>query len=299
MKFNLSINTGFAVNRYSCPSEYLKIIGDDCDVRNAQLTADLINPYLGCDIIEHEIDKILKYKSLYDVSISSTFTGAFTRLNHLAHPDEKIQKYWVNWFKKFAYISKKLGSNNFGSHFGILSFKDYNDENLKFERMKQNIKNWHLIAEYAKSIGIEYISWEPMSIGREYGETQEKTSQLHEMINKNSPLPFLLCLDVDHGDLESTNPIDNDPYSWLENFAEISPLIHLKQSCDSKSGHFPFTDEYNKIGKIVPNKVLDILKNKSDNYDLILELSFKERNPADKSVISSLVHSVNYWKNYL
>ena len=39
----------------------------------------------------------------YDIKVNSCFTGAFTRLNHLAHPDKDQQKHWINYFKHFFY----------------------------------------------------------------------------------------------------------------------------------------------------------------------------------------------------
>ena len=223
--FRLSINTGFAVNRYSEHEEWIRVISES-GVSYAQLTADLINPMLGDKIINKQINEIKCACEKYNVKISSTFTGAFTRLNHLAHPDKDVQKYWIEWFKRFADISKEVGSDNFGSHFGIFTTKDNNDEKLRKERRQQNIENWHEIAKYAKEIGIKYISWEPMSIKREQAETQEEARLLQIDVNKNAPIPFLICLDVDHGDVTSKNKIDTDPYSWLENFAKDSLKEH-------------------------------------------------------------------------
>ena len=138
------------------------------------------------------------------------------------------------------------------------------------------------------------------SVGREFGETIEKCSKLQNELNENSPIPFKICLDVDHGDISSNNPDDYDPYKWLEKFCKLSPVIHLKQSSNNKGGHWPFTKEFNKSGKIIPKKVIQILRDKKiDDIDLILELSFKEREPWDSSIESSLIESIRYWKKYL
>ena len=113
-------------------------------------------------------------------------------------------------------------------------------------------------------------------------------------------MPFKICLDVDHGDLSSKNEDDINPYKWLEKFAYDSPVIHLKQSSNNKSGHWPFTEEYNRDGKIFPEKIIEILNSKNiQDVDLILELSFKEREPWDSSIEKSLIDSVNYWNKHL
>ena len=297
--YNLGLNTGFAVNRYSNPEAWTKVV-NKCGVDNVQFTADLLNPSLPSQIIKNQLKKINNSCKEYNIKVSSTFTGAFTRLNHLAHPDKEIRNYWVEWFKRFAEISIELGATTIGSHFGILTHEEYLEKKIFKEKKKINIENWHKIAEYGKKIGIETILWEPMSIGREYGETIEKCKDLHLEMNIESPLPFKICLDVDHGDVSSLNPDDNDPYKWLETFCEESPVIHLKQSSDNKSGHWPFTKEHNREGKIKPTLILNILKaHKIKNVDLILELSFKEREPWDSIVEDSLIESVQYWRKFI
>ena len=104
-------------------------------------------------------------------------------------------------------------------------------------------------------------------------------------------------MDVDHGDATSKNSKNSDPYEWLKTLSKYSSMIHLKQRLNNNYSHYPFTDEYNKKGKIRPEKVLNILKNYGDkDSELILEHSFKERQPFDKNVIPLLKESVNYWK---
>ena len=39
-----------------------------------------------------------------------------------------------------------------------------------------------------------------MSISREQGETIPETRKLQQDVNDGAPLPFKICLDVDHGD---------------------------------------------------------------------------------------------------
>lgn len=297
--YKLGLNTGFAVNRYSNPEAWIKLV-NRCGIDSVQFTADLLNPSLPSSIIKEQLKKIKKICKDYNIKVTSTFTGAFTRLNHLAHPEKEIRNYWIEWFKKFAEITVELESKTMGSHFGILTIDEYFDKKKFIERKKNNIENWHKVADYAKTIGIETILWEPMSVGREYGETIEKCKELQTEINYNSPLPFKICLDVDHGDVTSSNPDDTNPYVWLDTFCTESPVIHLKQSSSNKSGHWPFTEEFNKNGKIKPTKILEILEAKKiKDVDLILELSFREREPWDSSIESTLVESVNYWKKYI
>jgi len=295
--YRLGINTGFAVNRYVEPEDWLRIVGEELGVTNVQFTADMLNVDLPEHILRKQAERIRMACDKYGVEVGSTFTGAFTRVNHLAHPDKDVREHWVSWFKRFVDLSVELGCESMGSHFGIFSSKDNLDLERRDERLRQNIENWHRIAEYAKEKGLSYLTWEPMSISREQGETLEQARLLQIRVNKGAPLPFKICLDVDHGDVTSNDPRDTDPYAWLNEFAKDSPMIHLKQSSTNKGGHWPFTAENNLHGRITPEKVISTLKYQGiKKVDLLLELSFREREPVDSSVIEVLKESVAYWR---
>jgi len=297
-KFSLGINTGFAVNRFAEHEDWIRIVGDDLGLRCAQITADVLNVDLPAKIINKKVQEINAACDKYDVKITSSFTGAFTRVNHLAHPDEDIRNHWIEWFKKFVDLSCDLGCASMGSHFGIFTYRDNSDPERRRYRRKQNIEAWHEIAKYAEAKGLEYLTWEPMSISREQGETIPEAKKLQEDVNKDAPLPFKICLDVDHGDLSSPDPDDTNPYAWLREFATDSPLIHLKQSHKNKSGHWPFIEEHNKLGKIRPDDVISTLKdNGCHAAEFLLELSFREREPVDSTVVEVLKESVAYWRN--
>lgn len=296
----LGINTGFAVNRYPLPYQWLKVIGQDLDLRYVQVTADLINPDLGEKIINYYVTEINLFKKIYHVNVDSVMTGAFTRVNHLSHPAAIVRDHWKNWFKKLIDISVDIGANNVSSHFGILSYEDLNNESRHKFILEQTVDAWKELAEYGKSKGLKYLSWEPMSIAREYGETIDATRKIVELF-KDSAIPFYLCLDVDHGDITSSNKDDTDYRKWIEAFADISPLIHIKQSLDDKGGHYPFIEEYNQKGKVNPAEFVETLKKSNALEDILvlLELSFKEREPIDKNVLNYLKESTDYWGGWI
>ena len=120
------------------------------------------------------------------------------------------------------------------------------------------------------------------------------------MLNKKKYSNFKLCLDVGHGDINSKDKKNYDPYYWLKSFAKESPVIHIKQVHKGSFGHLPFTKKNNLKGIVDAKKVVNIIK-KQENYntELAFELSFKERDPIDKNVKKDVISSVKYWKKYL
>lgn len=296
----LGINSGFAVNRFPEPSVWPWLVGKVFGLRYAKFAADLLNPALPQALINLHLREINKACKRYDVTIEHSFTSAFTRINHLASPDRRFRTYWVGWFKKFVDISVSLGAISMGSHLGILTATDYANAKRRKERTVQVVEGWHEIAEYARKKGMQYLTWEPMSVGREFGETIAATKKLQTMLNHKSSLPIKLCLDVDHGDLASNNPEDTDPYAWIKALGSQSPIIDLKQSLKSKGGHYPFIAQYNSQGKIIPKKIIDsIQRYGADDTILYFEFSFRERNPADQQVIPHIKESVDYWRPFV
>jgi len=299
-KYELSVNTGFLVNRYTDPDQWVKVVADEIGINSVQFTADLINPSLPDELISRQVDKTKDALERYSVSVKSAFTGAFTRLNNLTHPDVHFREYYQNWFYKFVDISANLGSNSIGSHFGILTQPDLQNDSALIKLTEEAIERWVKIGQYAFDKGIEIIFWEPMSISREFGETIDKANQLNDALNDASDIKFSTCLDVDHGDLESSNPDDTNPYEWLTQCEDRYEMVHLKQSYENKGGHWPFTEEHNQKGKIVPEKVFEAIKKTTPrDIDLVLELSFKERQPADRMSVNHLSESINFWKKSL
>jgi len=109
-RYELSVNTGFLVNRYTDPDQWVKVVADEIGINSVQFTADLINPSLPDELISRQVDKTKDALERYSVSVKSAFTGAFTRLNNLTHPDVHFREYYQNWFYKFVDISANLVS---------------------------------------------------------------------------------------------------------------------------------------------------------------------------------------------
>ena len=300
-KFKLGINTGFATNRFPEPEVWLKIVGKDLELRYAQFVADLLNPFLPDEVIKQEIAKLKENATKYEVKIDTTFTSAFTRVNHLMHPDALQRKVWFDWFKRWFEISAKLGVRGSGGHFGSMSVTDFNNAKRRKFLIKEAISSWRKLAQWGAKLGFQFLIFEPMSIPREMACTIDSTKELLEKLNENGlSIPIRLCLDVDHGDLASPDPRDTNPYAWLKELAHLSPVIHIKQSTRDKSAHWPFTEKYNKIGIISPPRVMEAVEaSGAKETVLLLEISHRERYPVEYQVIDDLKKSVEYWRKYI
>lgn len=300
MQVKLGINAGFAINRFPEPEVWIRIVGEELGLRYVQFVADLLNPFLPYQVVWQQLKKIRELTQKYDVTVDTTFTSAFTRVNHLMHPDPSVREAWFQWFKGFYSMSAELGARGSGAHFGIMSVNDLECDERRELITETAIGLWQQLSEYGAGLGFEFLIFEPMSIPREMACTIDETWDLYKRVNDGAAIPIKLCLDVDHGFYQSPDPRDSDPYAWLEEFGALSPVIHIKQSLMDKGGHWPFTAEYNEKGRILPEKVLKSLERSgADDVVLLLELSHRERYPAEIRVLADLKESVEYWRQYV
>ena len=75
----------------------------------------MLNVDLPAQIINKQVKAINAACARHDVHITSSFTGAFTRVNHLAHPDREIRAHWISWFKRFVVFHVNLAVSQWGA----------------------------------------------------------------------------------------------------------------------------------------------------------------------------------------
>ncbi|BBH22138.1 aminotransferase [Paenibacillus baekrokdamisoli] len=292
----LGINLGFAINKYVEPEVWARIVAEDLGIKYVQFVADLLNVFLPPDIVDRQVERINVCTQKHNLAITSTFTSAFTRVNHFMHPDADTRKAWLNWFKRFADISVQMGARTTGSHFGILTFADYDNVQRREYIIEEGIKHWQDLSWYCKELGMEYLNFEPMSIPREMANTVEDTKELLARLNDGAGIPFKVCLDVGH----APHPNDRDPYRWVRELGSVSPIIHIQQTEKDHSRHWPFTEEYNKLGIIHGEPLIEAIEQSgATEAEIIFELSHREAWSTEFRIIQDHIESVNYWRQFI
>ena len=300
MGFTLSVNTNPLVNRFAEPEDVIAVLAGEIGIGHIQLVHEFINPSWQAAAVRRLTDRLAAACAARGAHITSMMTGPYGRLNHFAHPDRDVRDYYVRWFKTMADIAADLGAPAIGTQFGIFTYRDYDDPKRRAVLMQVALDCWRDVAGHAKDRGLSYLFWEPMSVGRELGHTLKEAQALQDWIDAAKlPIPLKPMIDIDHGDVTSPDPDDVDPYAWARMFAAQSPIVHIKQSTMNKGGHWPFTAQYNKDGRITPQKLLMALRaGGGHDNELCLELAFREREPTDRNVVAALRESVAYWAPY-
>ena len=301
MALTLSLNTNPLVNRFADPDDLINTVARDLRIRDLQLTHEFINPSWPASVIRRLSRQMGAALERTGVRVTSGMTGPYGRLNHFGHPDPDVRRYYVDWFKIFADITADLGGRSVGTQFAIFTFRDFDDAGRREELIQIAIDSWAEVAEHAHAAGLDFVFWEPMSVGREFGESIAECMALQDRLDAaDMAIPMYMMADIDHGDVTSEDPDDYDPYVWAEAVPQRSPIIHIKQSLLDKGGHRPFTAEFNAKGRIQPPDLLAAFERGGavDN-EICLELSFKEREPDDRHTIPQIAESVAFWAPHI
>ena len=301
MSLTLSLNTNPLVNRFAEPGDLIDTIARDIRLRDIQLTHEFINPAWPAPVISRLTREMNAALARTGARVTSGMTGPYGRLNHFGHPDRDVRRYYVDWFKTFADIIGDLGGTSVGTQFAIFTYRDFDAPARREELIGIAIDCWAEVAEHGKAAGLDFVFWEPMSVGREFGDTIASCMELQDRLSAaDMAIPMWMMADIDHGDVTSANPDDYDPFAWARAVPKVSPIIHIKQSLMDKGGHRPFTAEFNAKGRIHPEPLLAAFaEGGAKNNEICLELSFKEREPNDREVVPQIAESVAFWAPHI
>jgi hypothetical protein len=301
MPLTLSLNTNPLVNRIADPDDLIDTVARNLKIRDLQLTHEFINPSWPAPVIRRLTRQMGRALDRTGVRVTSGMTGPYGRLNHFGHPDRDVRRYYVDWFRTFADITADLGGKSVGTQFAIFTYADFDDAQRREDLTQTAIDCWAEVAEHGKAAGLDYVFWEPMSVGREFGPTIKDALALQDRLTAaDMAIPMWMMADIDHGDVTSVNPDDTDPYAWARAVPQVSPIIHIKQSKMDKGGHRPFTAAHNATGRVQPAPLLAAFAaGGAQDNEICLELSFKEREPDDRNVVPAIAESIAFWAPHI
>jgi D-erythrulose 1-phosphate 3-epimerase len=295
----LGVNNCFALGRYPEPEEWLRIVKNELGLDHVQFSYDIIDPIIiDQDIFVSKCKYIKNLADNYGVFIDTAITGeAVHKFNGLMEPDPAIRSCYLHWYDKMIRAGSLLGAEGAGVYLGTLSKRDNADPYRRKYMIDVLLEEISYLTMISKEVGQKYFLWEPMSIPREIPSTIDETKEIIERANQISHVPVKLCLDVGHGYIKSGDQRDSDAYAWLKEFASISPAIHMQQTDGKGSRRWPFSEEYNKIGVIKPEKVFEkIEESGAKKIIIVFEFFYSAHAIQDESALDNLKISVEYWK---
>lgn len=268
---DIGINGAFLTRRWENPENFIKLtkeLGYDYH----SFCSDVLDPFFSGDeeYQRETAEKIRKYAEKYNVIIWDYYTGMAThRFHGLSHSDERVRKRMKEWIIRAIDLARIMGASYIGGHWDAIPVEVLEDEEETKKRVKNVYKEFRELSLIVKEKGLLGISNEQMYIPSEKPWTLEEAEEFLIQVNKdNDGAPVYITIDVGHqaGMHYGLNGESLLYTEWLKKYAVFSPIIHLQQTTQESSSHWPFTKDYNQKGQVKIEEVLAAIKYSYENY---------------------------------
>jgi hypothetical protein len=299
MKINYGMNLLHAAKRWIEPDIWGQHIGERWGLKHAQFCFDLLDPRATLESRKEYAVEVKKASKKYGFEMHSCLTGSGTFwYTLLMNPFPEGRKDAWHWCKLAAETSKMLGAKGLGGPIAAASLADYaNPERFKFLK-EEFVKGMQYFSKSAASQGQDFILFEPSNLGREGLIKIDEAKKLHEQLNKNAAIPVHLMLDVGHQCGYEVSGKDSDPYAWLEELGQYSPIVHIQQTNGKADCHWSFTKENNAKGIIKMDKVLESLEKSGLKEVTIFPEFFYGTDFNDARILEEIDESWEYLKPF-
>ncbi len=295
MRLTLGVNNCFAVKRWPRPDEWTQIVREELDLEVVQHSLDLSDPSRDG---ESDAQGVRDACTARGIRIDSVFTGLIAySANMMLDPEpaqrDRAEAYWADAIR----LSSRLGASSFGGHTGSLSRRDADTPARRQHLWEELHGRLSRLAKLARAHGLEALLVENMACDREPCRMADIESLMSSGDDTHAALT--LCLDVGHQCVPGTAGDEADPYAWLVRLGRQASMIHLQQSDAGSDHHWPFTEEYNRRGRVHAGPVLRALADSGARAATLMLEVIPAFEADDATVLDELRASVAYWKQAL
>jgi sugar phosphate isomerase/epimerase len=298
MRLQLGINTCFAVKRWPRPEDWAPVVRDRLGLQIVQHSLDLVDLARPAHDIETGAAALRSTVADHGLDLHSTFTGlAAYSANLLLAPDSADRQAATSWYRTAVGFSAQVGARATGGHLGCFSVVDWRTPSRRAELWQALKTSLADLASEARRAGLEYLMVENLAVARE----PSTMAMIGELLDAGSTdrVPVRLCLDVGHMCVPGTAGADRDPYAWLRALGTSAPVVQIQQSDAGGDHHWPFTREYNRIGRISADRVIEAMGEGGVEAGLLLLEVIPPFEQEDEAVLAGLAESVEYWREAL
>ena len=302
-QLKLGVDLSFAKKRWPEPEACLDIVKNKLGLKYVEFDTDFLDPLYISEPTRSEVASEIKSLTReYGIELHNCFTGVMTHsVNLVSHPDERMRRDGVRWCEEAIKLAAKMGARGIGGHFDTISSRDLADP-ARYRMLLDNlIRSFHHLSAIAKRHGQEFILWEQLYAPSEVPYTIRQTKEFMARLNNGASVPFPLVIDLGHMCCQNFphEPEDEDPYEWLRQLGHLTKVVHLQQCNGTASCHWPFTKQYNEIGIVQPQRVLEAIHESGATEVYLFFEIFFSLSQSDQQVLDEMVESVEYWRPYV
>lgn len=272
VRLEIGINGAFLTRRWEEPENWMRLTRE-CGFSVHSFCADMIDPFFSGDR-EFQLEQARATRDAaerYGITICDYYTGVAThRFHGLSHSDLRARRRMVEWIEQAAEIAVEMGAPALGGHWDALSVEVLSDPDRAQRAFELLCESFRALALRLQESGLRALYQEQMYIPSEKPWTIDECERFLVDVNRDNPsLPVYVTLDVGHmaGGHYGLSGSDTDYVEWLRRFASVAEVIHLQQTTQDASHHWPFTEEYNRRGCVQMKKVLDAIRYAHERHD--------------------------------
>ncbi len=294
----LGFNCNCFTNRFDEPEVWTSLC-KEMGINHVMFNADLIDPYWDWEVQKKLLDRTLEACAKHDVSIFASFGGHHGHQHYLGHFDDDARREGIKFFKNAIRQAAYLGAKSFGTCFGIQTVRTDSDPVLRKELLEKTIDAYFEVAEYAASVGLSALAYEATSVERETCATFEENDYVLERCSTMA-VPLRVTLDLGHRNMRGTKE-EADHIAWIERYGTHCDVIDLQQTSLSASHHWPFTEEYNKMGVIDAEEVTRAVIEVPSDHEILLGFEIRTGAywPQEETHLQNLKDSVDHWREWV
>jgi len=277
----LGINGAFITLRWERPGNWMRLTRE-LGFTNHEFCADVIDPFFSGDR-EFQLETARQVKAeaeRYGVTITDMYTGMAThRFHGLSHSHPVPRQRMKQWILDCCDLCLAMGADRIGGHWDAIPVEVMEDERAYASAVARVQSIFRELSRAAAQKGIRAIYNEQMYIPSEIPWTLEQAEAFLIAVNRHNEggaaagqmqgCPVYLTIDVGHqaGNWYGASGDDLDYVEWCRRLGAVSETVHLQQTTQDASHHWPFTEEYNKRGHIEIPPILDALQESHESFE--------------------------------
>ncbi|MDE2125916.1 MAG: sugar phosphate isomerase/epimerase [Armatimonadetes bacterium] len=261
----IAVNGAFLTRRWEEPDNWMRLTRE-CGFPAHSFCADVLDPFFSGDSSFRTEQAVAARQAAdrYGVTICDLYTGMAThRFHGLSHSDARARDRMCRWIEDAAGLAHEMGTDLVGGHWDALSVEVLANPVLRAEATNRLHETFRSLSRTLTASCLRGLMQEQMYIPSEMPWTLNECQTFLQAVNESrgDAVPVGVTLDVGHqaGRHYGLSGPDLDYGEWLRRFGACSEVIHLQQTTPDASHHWPFTAEFNRLGHIRMERVLETL----------------------------------------
>jgi sugar phosphate isomerase/epimerase len=303
IRLSLIANNGMSLEDHPQPALWVDLIGA-MGLRTFEYFADHLEPVFFRSVIRDRSEFFRDTLAAIRGAGLRVFSAATAKttylLNMLSHPYADMRRAAKEWMVAFMELAAALDAPYVTGHYDNMSRPDYRSDPARAvgwvnEALRE-------LSHTAAKLGLKGIFIEQMHRPQLQPNTIANLHATLATLSGGAAVPFYPHLDVGHSAHVRDDPRhtarDKDPYAWLaEPFGRNDlVLVHLQQTDDQGSRHWPFTPEFNGNGIIDGDRVLAAIRKSGVKHAVCSLEVFFGRGTDWEDIVPAMVESAQYWR---